>query len=264
MFDFNINRLQFRKIELWDVRSWSSPNISKDVLYITGYGLGLHAVNIESGTSNWVYDLGSPRFHLTGVAIDKEDNIIVCSQQKNIHCLDQGGALMWKTSIKSGYDIWGNPTIDPDTGNIYISASYREKDAFIYCIEKKGQIIWQIHINGAIRGSATISRENYIVICCFNGYIYFIDKHTGKIIYNKKFSDAQRALWTSASIDSKGNILFTTKDSSKEGSLICLDKEGNLIWHHKQIGKSLSTPVLDSTGRVYVGTWNGEFICLQT
>jgi outer membrane protein assembly factor BamB len=257
--------VDFHRRRLWSIKSWSSPNVSKDgIVYVSGYGTGLHAINIENGEAIWTYDLGSPRFHLTGVCLDDKENIYACSQREYLHCLDIDGKLKWKSKLNPKYDIWGNPTYDPENKVIYVSASRREKDAIVYAIDTDGNIIWNVKIKGAIRGAATISQEDYIVICDFKGYVYFLSKQDGHVIYKNKFSSAQRALWTTASIDSEGNILFTTKVSNTKGSLVCLDKRGNVIWHHKEIGKALSTPVIDAEGKIYIGSWNGEFLCLQT
>ena len=73
----------------------------------------------------------------------------------------------------------------------------------------------------------------------------------------------ERALWTTPSIDSKGNIFVSTKDTRHSGTLYCIDDNANIIWSYST-GKSLTTPVIDQYGRIYVGSWNGEFLCLDT
>lgn len=257
---FDYGRKQF-----WTMRSWSSPSLSSEgTLYLTGYGIGLHAVDIDSGKLKWKYDLGSPRFHLSGVAIDKQERVYVCSQQSYVHCLDNEGSLIWKVKLKDNYDLWGNPNIDPDSGILYVSASYMESKAVVYAINSDGNILWKKSLSGGIRGSISISYENYIVVGTFNGIIYFLDKKNGDIIFEKKYSNAIRALWTTPTIDKNGNILFTTKESMYEGSLVCLEKNGETKWILSEIGKSLSVPIIDENGKVYIGTWKGKMLCINT
>ncbi len=266
-----INRLitihktyDYNRKKVWDIKCWASPYVDNDTVYIVGYGIGLNAVDIQTGSRKWTYDLGSPRFHLTGIVEDNNDRLYVCSQRRNLHCISKDGHLLWKKALKKDYDIWGNPTFDLEKELIYLSQSNKERDSIIYAIDTNGNISWSKKLKTAVRGSISISSENYVVVLGFDGVVYFLNKDTGEIQYKERFSSASRALWTTASIDSNGNILFTTKESNTEGALIALDKNGGLLWKYKQLGKALSTPVVDDKGNIYVGSWKGKYLCLRT
>jgi outer membrane protein assembly factor BamB len=70
-------------------------------------------------------------------------------------------------------------------------------------------------------------------------------------------------LWTTSAITACGHILITSKASWEAGAVHCLSAEGEPVWKY-ELGKALSTPVIDASGRLYVGTWDGEMVCLQT
>jgi hypothetical protein len=61
-------------------RSWSSPNCIDKQILITGYGKGLLSLDVD-GNNIWEYDLGFPRYQLSGVAIDDNKNIYGASRK---------------------------------------------------------------------------------------------------------------------------------------------------------------------------------------
>ncbi|MHB8062204.1 MAG: outer membrane protein assembly factor BamB family protein [Ruminiclostridium sp.] len=250
---------------IWTVRSWSSPNIdSEGILYITGYGTGVHAINSETGEKIWTFDLGSPRFHLSGVAINESNDIFVSSQQNQTFCLNSNGEVKWSFKFAKGYDSWGNPSIDPEEKTLYVPVSYRESKGKVYALDYKGNLKWAEDIPGALRGSVSISYEDYVIICSLNGSVYFLNKKSGDIKEQIHITDAIRGLWTTAAIDLNGDIFISIKDSFEEGSIICMNKYAHEIWRYRNLGKTLSVPVIDTGSRLYAGSWNGSFVCLQT
>lgn len=251
---------------LWTVKSWSSPNKTSrnGLVLISGYGVGLHALFIDTGELKWSFDLGSPRFHLSGAAVNEYDEIIISSQQRMTYCIDNNGKQKWSLKLPRNFNTWGNPSIDRETQTVLIPLCKRESKGMVLAVDYCGEVKWTSHIIGGIRGSVTISYENYYLACSLDGAIYFINKKTGDILSKKAMTCAKRGLWTSASLDPQGNIFLTSKDSDVAGSLICLNKHGELIWRYKSLGKSLSTPVIDDCSRVYVGSWMGCFCCFQS
>ena len=80
-------------------------------------------------------------------------------------------------------------------------------------------------------------------------------KHEGSI-YLKKISSK-----TDLTVDPDGFLI----DSSEKGTgrVCCYDKHGRFVWD-LDIGKGHSVPIIDGRARLYVGSWRGEYICLQT
>lgn len=248
----------------WTMKCWSSPNTdSKGIIYITGYGLGLHAVRGHDGKRLWAFDLGSPRNHLSGVALNEFDEIFVASQRRNLYCLRSNGTIKWHVDTKLNYDLWGNPSVDTENQTVYFPLGCRESKGKILALDYKGNLKWKMDIQGAVRGSVAISYNEYVVVCSLSGKLYLLNKKNGTVLKSIILSNAERALWTTPSIDKKGNIFVTTKDNRYSGTLYCFDDNAKIIWRY-QIGKALSTPVIDQYGRLYVGSWKGEFYCIET
>lgn len=243
--------------------AWASPNMLSDgTICICGYEFGLTVLNPDTGKIKWRFDLGEPAAHLAGVAI-MEDNIIAVSQQRRVFKISPEGQVIWSKKLRRGYNAWGNPSVNPENGDIYVPVSKREDSALIYAFNQEGKRIWKTKIPEGTRGTISISRENYLICCGFKGNMYFIDKKSGKVIKVIEVTDGK--MWTSASIDSNGYIFVPVIDSSEKdtGRLCCFDKQGELIWEF-EMGKGHSVPVIDSLQRLYLGSWTGEYICLQT
>jgi|GEM_PF-601215 len=243
---------------------WASPKVlDSNTILLSGSGIGLHAVNAFNGQKKWSYNLGSPSYHIAGPVIDSENNIYIPSKTRYLHCIDEEGTIKWVHDSKSNYHAWSTPTIDEEKRLLFYSRSLGEKKAIIYALNFEGDLIWSVKINAAVRGSASISYLDYILIGDFKGRLLFINKNNGSIIREVSLTKAERGLWTTPSIDKKGNIYISVKETRYSGLIYCLDSEGNILWNYKT-GKALSTPVLDGNGRLYFGNWNGEYICLQT
>ena len=248
------------------VRCWSSPLIIENKVYITCYRTGLHCFDVFSGDLIFSVDLGFPYFHSSGVLLTIYNEIIAVSQTGIIFMVDKdSGKIKNKKNLNFGwkYNSWGNPSTDPETGNIYLALSYSLSKSIVFCLDLNLDIIWKKHFPCAIRGSISIGYNDLLYFGGFNGIVYSIEKKCGKIAIQKTISKAKRALWTTPAIDENGNILITSKISNKEGKVFCLDEGLNEIWGF-HTGKCLSVPVIDKSGRVYFGTWGGSMVCLST
>ncbi|RXZ83382.1 hypothetical protein EBB07_06095 [Paenibacillaceae bacterium] len=255
---------------LWDAKCWSSPNVDDNgVLYMTGYGKGLHAIDIHTGQVKWERDLGKPRNHLSGVAINEENEIFAAAQEKQIVCYKPDGTLKWNFRTKAGYEGWSNPSIDPERQLVYVPVSRSHQSAVVYALDYTGKLKWEAVLPTGTKGTAAVSYDRYILIAGLDGLLYFLDKENGRIIRKLTLGCAQNGLWTTASIDQNGYLFITTKESADQqpnkqvGSIVCLTRDGEVVWKHR-IGKGHSTPVIDDQGRLYAGSWTGELICIQT
>ncbi len=254
----------FDRKKPWTVKCWSSPNVGPGgEVYITGYGLGLHAISSESGGLLWRHDLGWPRHHLTGVALNESAQIFVPSQRRYVHCLSPDGKKQWCFDSRLDYDVWGNPSIDLENETVLVPFSSGEAKGEVVALDYSGKEKWRTGCSGGIRGSVAISYNDYLAFCSLRGDLNLVSRKNGQLLDTILLTTSQRGLWTTPSIDKMGHIFVTTKDTRHSGSLCCLDQNGKLLWR-VNTGKALSTPVVDERGRVYIGSWNGEFLCLQT
>ena len=185
------------------------------------------------------------------------------SQQGRVFKFDKNGKKLWSSCLKHDYNAWGNPSIDNENQQIFISVSKREHQSIIYSYDFDGNKLWNLGLPEATRGTISVSYENYIICCGFKGNVYFLNKTTGNIL--KKIQVTDGKMWTSASIDPEGYIFVSVIDSSEQGTgrVCCYDKYGEFVWDY-EIGKGHSVPILDAQNRLYFGSWSGEYFCLQT
>ena len=243
-------------------KSWASPNLFDDYLFVTGYGPGLMCIK-WSGELKWELDLGFPRYQLSGVAIDNDNKIYVASRKGILLKVDLSGRIIWKSKINRFWEPWGNPVINNKENIVYSFFSKGEQKGIIVAHTLNGEKLWKIFRNSGIRGSCALSNEGEMYVNDFSGYILKIDAKSGEILLQKKITTAIRGLWTTPTLDSDENILLTIKDGPNSGRIMKLNKELKELWSLK-IGKSLSVPVIDKNSCVYVGDWNGNYYCINT
>lgn len=248
-----------RKMNM-NTKCWSSPLIIEGKIFISSYGKGFYCIDADSGCDIWSIDLGYPRFQLSG-AVSDNDNFIYFGSRKGIfYKYDLNGKIIWK--FKIGGNFWGAPSFSSKHNIILLPSSLGERKGCVYAIGKDGNIIWKVVLKSAIYGSVS-NDEDFGYCCDFAGYVYKINLTNGTIINKIKISNAQRALWTTPTIDKDGRVYIVTKDSNKDGRIIKMDSDFNFLWEFN-IGKSLSTPVILHNGDVCVGSWDGYYYCLKT
>lgn len=245
------------------VKSWTSPLLEDNKVYTSSKGYGAHCLNAQNGSIIWKFKLRGSKNHLSGFALF-EKKLFICSQKKNVYCINSYGKLIWSKSYKPRYEHWSNPSIDAIDNSIYIVKSMKEKASFICKYSLAGDLMWIKLLDTAIRGSIAISKLNWVTFGGFDGNIYFLNKTDGSLIKKIKLSDADRALWTTPVIDANSNILITTKISNNEGSLVAINSNFEVIWILNDIGKCLSTPKILENGDVLIGSWQGKFFCIKT
>lgn len=247
------------------INAWASPNIigTSNKIVANLYGIGLVVLNSQDGSLLWKKNMGVPWFHLSGVAIaNNQDNeyIVAVSQSNKIVFVNENGKLIWNKKLVFGYNSWSNPSIDNKNKLIYCSTSKGNKNSFVFCFDFNGQIVWRLKLKGGIRGTITISNDNFIIVPTLRGIIYKIEKFNGTIIDNFEVGTVNRGLWTSISITENNNFLFSVYKGKDEGAVVYMDSHsGNIIWDIK-CGKILSTPVIDENNNLYFGTWNNDYM----
>jgi len=243
-------------------KSWSSPNHIDEFLYITGFGKGFYCFN-HDGKLMWSYDLGFPRYQLSGVAIDENDRIYCSSRAGKILSFTKKGDLLWSKTIIRYWEPWGNPVVCKINKLVYFFFSWGEKKGIIHACNYGGKKIWEQSL-GSIRGSCCIAWEAKYIYCCdLNGFIYKIESSTGVIIKKQQLTTAQRGLWITPTIDKNGDLLIATKDSPKDGRVLKLNADLELIWEYKT-NKVLSIPVILENKEIIFGSWDGCYYKIKS
>lgn len=257
-FQYDYERKVFMKIN-----AWASPNLASNNLIVSClYGVGVVAVDFNSGEVRWKFNLGVPYYHLAGVAIHNSmgsDLIFAVSQNGTLFCLDSSGKLKWQH--KPGFfmgNAWGNPSVDSSDNSLYYTISKKNSSAELYKVDFEGNLIWKRKFNCGIRATCSISNTNFIVVPLLDGNVCYVAKSNGEILYKKVLASRDRGLWTSATILLNDYVLINTKETTKAGSLICLDSKANQVWK-MPLGKALMVPVVNKEGNLFTSTWNGDF-----
>lgn len=255
--------LNLKRKMLMDTKCWSSPLLINGLIYITAFGRGIYCFD-ENGNEKWNMDLGFPRYQLSGAVADTNNNIYFASRQGYLYSCQLNGQLNWKKYI-GNYNVWGNPSYNDFTNNIYVPLSKGENKGLIACYTNQGVLKWKTKLVSAIYGSIAIAPNRMKLYCAdFAGFVYCINSANGKIETKKKISNATRALWTTPTFDSNGDVLISTKDgNSKKGRVIKMSHDFSSVWEF-ETGQALSIPLILDNGDVCVGSWDGNYYCIKT
>lgn len=245
------------------INAWCSPNyLMNNSIIVSLYGSGVVALDALTGKVNWSVDMGLPWNHLAGVAITRvsdSDHMVAVSQSGGVFWINEKGTVLWRRSLKRGYNSWGNPSIDPDGKAIYCSTSKGNSSAVVYKFTFEGALLWKCAVEGGVRGSITIGSAAFVVVPTMKGDLLFIGKEDGQVLLRKSIATKDRGLWTSACVDPNNTILVNTKNSQHSGSLLRINRLGEVDWK-VEYGKALAVPVVDVHGHIFTATWEGKYL----
>jgi len=244
-------------------KSWASPVLDgAGNLLVTGYGSGLVSLS-PSGEKRWMQRGDGPQYELAGSCLGSDATVYTVFRAGKLKAVStDDGKVRWEKSLGAG-ENWCTPSFDAELGQVYAAMSWKESRALLACFGADGAERWRYEVKGGMRGTATISPGDDLVVPALDGRVVRLDRKTGQVRGETRLSKDSRGIWTSAAIDAKGRILLTVKEADKAGSLVCLESDGKERWKHP-IGKALSTPVIDANGRVFVGSWDGYFRAIDT
>lgn len=256
--------LDWKRKYLVTTKSWASPCLHPNgFLVATGYGRGIHAVNLD-GTRRWLHDFGQGQYSLAGVCLDSNGNIYGGPLEGKVMSLDASGKVNFELATPKRMRNWAAPSFDEARGRAYYPLSDWEKSGLVVAVSARGERLWSTDIPGGIRGSVVIPAEGpHVITCSLNGRLLWLNADTGKVEREVRLSKDSRALWTTPSIDPHGRLLITVKDTYDSGRLVAVNLAGEQLWS-VDVGKALNTPVIDQHGRIYVGSWDGTYRCLQS
>lgn len=253
--------LDVRRKYLVTIKSWASPvQVGPETVVVTGYSAAVQALDFDGGL-RWKFALPGSAYTLSGACADPQGNVYATSFSGHGFCIHANGKESWRVRLPRGYRNWGSPSFDVRLGQVLFPMSRGESDAKVSAV-LNGVIRWEATIPGGVRGSVVFAYDSYLV-AGLDGNLRWLEPNSGRITRTVRLSKAERGLWTTPAITADGQILITTKQSNLKGTLVCLEPNGEKRWE-VEIGKALSVPVIDAAGRVYVGSWDGNYRCFQT
>jgi outer membrane protein assembly factor BamB len=128
---------------------------------------------------------------------------------------------------------------------------------------KNNSVTWKFQTGGAVRGTAVI-KDQRLFFGSADGNLYAVDKHTGKLEW--KFQ-TNGAIPSCPTID-RNTIFFACRDKYiyaldlNKGTLQWRTPTGDLLPHKWGWEYFLGSPIV-SKGKVYVGSGDGSFYCLD-
>ncbi|MBN2102051.1 MAG: PQQ-binding-like beta-propeller repeat protein [Candidatus Aenigmarchaeota archaeon] len=161
---------------------------------------------------------------------------------------EKDGKLIWK--FKTGDRVTGTPTI---CNNFVVFGSW---DEFVYALDKKtGEEIWRFKTGDRVGCTPTFDGEK-IYIGSFDGCIYCLDLK-GREIWRFKTGGSMFNYHQQPIKD--GIMYFTNWD----GHLYALNtKTGQEEWRFK-MGKGSGVTPLVYENRIYFGSWDKNFYCID-
>ncbi len=252
--------------------------------YHTGLGLGdAPDANLTKAWSYTTY--GAVR---AGIAIDHRDRVLFGSDDNMFYCLNSNGTLAWKF-LTYGY-VRTIPCIDGE-GLIYVGSD----DGKVYCFFHDGYLKYLVNIGSRITGSPSVDDYGVVYFGAANGRIYALrndgsekwnkviesnrvvyaptlDRTSGIFVtsysnvYMLEMNGATRWYYDSSytyfpcSVDANKLLYFT--GTSK--LLYChLADRQSIPWTYSLNANSYSTPGIDMSGNIYVGSDNYVLHCVK-
>ena len=211
----------------------SSPIISQGVVYVTGAGGYLFAINSGTGEKNWIFQ--GEKWGGSSPSLSKS-TAYFGSMDNSVYAVDiNNGQERWR--FTTGDYVFSSPAVS--NGCIYFG-SY---DGYFYALNANtGQEKWRFKtqgaetqtkpagdydIIGAVRSSAAIFK-NIVYFGSYDGYLYALDANTGQEKWNFKTDDV---IFNSTPAVANGVIYF----GNEGGNLYAVDNNGREKWNFNAI-----------------------------
>ena len=154
-----------------------------------------------------------------------------------VHCLDLANDSACIRRIYLGGHTHSTPTIDAETGIIYIGAN----SDYIHAIDTRLQkVLWKYKTGGDIKSTAALSGDR-IIFSSWDTFIYALEKSTGELLW--KFKTGARSM-SSPTVNPDLGLVYV---GSHDGNMYAIEMEtGKEKWRYKTSKRILSSGVIAS------------------
>ncbi|UCH88771.1 MAG: PQQ-binding-like beta-propeller repeat protein [Thermoplasmata archaeon] len=163
--------------------------------------------------------------------------------------------VIWRAKL--GDLIWSSPTVDPETGTVYIGCTDRHLYAFNYAT---GTQLWNHTVGGPIYGTPALHNDKIVFGTTEpDNSLYALNAKTGERIW--KFQAGEKV---AASPIISGNRVYSAIMNGRLHSLdIGGSGDGNTstIWTVELPDRLRGTPAI-AEGHLYASCWDGNLYCL--
>ena len=237
----------------------SSPVVAKGIVYVASRNNMLHAVRVDDGSLVWKRTMGIPLpyewafdYYLGSATVD-EGTVYCGSADGNLYALGAGnGTVLW--TFKASSLVRSTPAVDGS--NIY----FGDCSGKVYAVNKRnGKFVWLFRTIGdtlvsenfgydrkAVISSPTLD-GNRLFVGGRDGYLYALDKGTGKQLWNYDYHIS----WILSTVAVKDDILITgTSDAQFVHALDVRD--GKELWRFQTRGPVWASPAIAGNNIVVI------------
>ncbi len=272
---------------------YAGATVDAGLVYVPALDSWLYCLD-TLGNLKWSVKIGDELW--TPVAIGKDRNIYLVTDQGRLVSVDPKGRVRWQ--VKLGDEASSAPTIGPD-GNLYVSAdsvySFTPRgkrrwafgtpegsyffaapvvdhnrlvyvgnfDGNLYCLGPDGRMRWRSPVpeGDEVRTEAVFAPDSHVYLGTDGDYLCAYDFTAGRwqVVY-----EAGDVICATPAVSEKGAVYVVSDD----GVLYALTSAGRLFFSY-QIAveeKELyftSAPTIGPDGTVYVGSWDGGIYALE-
>ncbi len=215
-------------------------------IYVSTLKQGLWAFT-PTGTIKWKFPSdGTKIVNPREPVIAKDGKIIYLAAREWLFALDTNGKLKWKCPTDESFPT--APAMNPDGNMIYV----KSVDKALYAIDSTGQLKWTYPTIGQNCSSVMIDNAGNIYLLT-GGYCVSVSA-AGKLRWQTRIYADDR--FNGLSIGWDGTIYAEGSDSL----LVAMDYSGTIKWKCVTHfwGTTLSTPVVDINGDIFVGLDGGN------
>lgn len=165
---------------------WAQPLLIDEVLYVTTMDHRLYAVDAVTGEQLW-NDPVSLEGAIASTPLFVNDYFYVGSYDHRLYQISLDGEVV--AQYEGNNWIWGTPVIFEDT--IY----YADLSGYVYALDAEtlGEV-WVVQ--PATRGirPAPVVSENFVVVASRDGRLYWLDRLTGELSFEREFEGTPELL----------------------------------------------------------------------
>ena len=250
---------------------YASPSIGNDgTIYVCrqtrGSNRGLTAVDQE-GNVKWHYITDS---NVYTSPVISDDGKVWISNSDGLFTIDQTGNLLSYISLNADAN---SPIIGRD-GTVYIVDSYNSNllaiDPTTYSVKWTSPTLGNIdNLESAYQSSPVIDDDNNTIYAIsssdigqypITNTVHSISTIDGSI--NWSYDVGSTDIQTNILLVDKNGTIYTYGTINNAFAFIAIDKDGNLKWYNN-IDTFRSTPAMDASGIIYVGTRYGSLVAFD-
>ncbi|OWK43292.1 PQQ-binding-like beta-propeller repeat protein [Fimbriiglobus ruber] len=260
-----------------------SPRVANGKVYFSAGDDGLFCVNTETGKEAWHLKGSEQKLHIDTPPAVAKGMVFLGSGYLTFAMLGlnaETGAEVWRTPAP--YRSFGAPLVIGDkvvyglgTGNLTTDLATESEPGIptetkpagaVVCLEAAtGKEVWRYDTPKSVH-TATAADARTVYAACRDGFVYALDRKTGKLRWKRSLGSALTA-GPAVAAYAGGALSLAVYAVSSEGLVACLSPaDGKVLWTRdlrSQTGREvqvLSTPVVVSgdgsgtTRHVFIGS----------